>query len=180
MARPRPPATLEALRALLDRASARRSFITGAVGALPEGGGRPVPSGTRCRTILVAVDRDYLATIIADGDRLDTRAVAAHLRAARAQVLGPRMVRAWLGTAGDLKEAQESTTPLAWNEVPLITQIPTLMDAALLERDFLLGGTGDPDCILRIAPRELRRVTEAGTATIAHHITINQRVPDTH
>ena len=168
MARPRPPATLEALRALLDRASARRSFITGAVGALPEGGGRPVPTGTRCRSVLVAVDRDYLAAIIADGDRLDTGAVAAHLGAARAQVIGPRLVRAWLGTVGDLEDSEGSTTPLAWDEVPLITQIPTLMDASLLDRDFLLGGTGDPDCMLRIAPRELRRVAEAGTAAIAH------------
>ncbi|HEY8286082.1 MAG TPA: hypothetical protein VIJ28_16990, partial [Chloroflexota bacterium] len=69
---------------------------------------------------------------------------------------------------GDLEESQGSTTPLVWDEVPLITQIPTLIDSALLDRDFLLGGTGDPECMLRIAPRELRRVTEAGTAAIAH------------
>ncbi|HVA90085.1 MAG TPA: YbaK/EbsC family protein [Chloroflexota bacterium] len=168
MARPRPPATLEALRALLDRASARRSFITGSVGPLPDGGaGRPVPQGTRCRAVIVEVDRDYLAAIIADGDRLDTGAVAAHLGATRARVTGPRLVRSWLGVA-DNPGMADGSAPLAWDEVPLITQLPTLLDAGLLGREFLLGGTGDSGCTLRIAPRELRRVTEAGTAAIAH------------
>ncbi len=168
MARPRPPASLEDLRALLDRASARRSFITGDREPSGEnGGGRTASQGTRCRTVIAEADHDFVAVVIADGDRLDTGALATTLGARRVHIVGPQTVRPWLG-APDGRVGDDGARPLAWDEVPLITQLPTVIDQALLGRAFLLGGTGDTAVRLRIAPGELRRVTLAVTAPIAH------------
>jgi len=102
MPRLQPPASLEVLRSLLDHASARRSFLTG-MGAESDTGGRPMPSGTRSRVVIVAVDGDYVAAIIMDGARLDTPALADALGAKRAQLVSPQTVRKWLG-AGDQAE----------------------------------------------------------------------------
>jgi prolyl-tRNA editing enzyme YbaK/EbsC (Cys-tRNA(Pro) deacylase) len=164
MARLQPPVSLEALRALLDRASARRSFLS--EGKSTSGAERrPAHAGTRCRVVIADVDGDYVAAIIADGDRLDTGALAAVLGGKRAQLVSPLTVRGWLGSTAPA-EAAERPHPLAWDEVPLFTQLPTVIDRALLDQPFLLGGTGDPDCTLRIAPKELRRVAGAVAAPI--------------
>jgi prolyl-tRNA editing enzyme YbaK/EbsC (Cys-tRNA(Pro) deacylase) len=165
MARLQPPATLEALRALLDHASARRSLLTGLTAESGEGG-RPAPYGTRCRTVIADVDGDYVATIIGEGDRLNTSALAETLGGKRAQLVSPQTVRHWLRTTAKPEEEARSD-PLAWDEVPLITLLPTVLDRGLLDRNFLLGGTGDPECMLRIAPGELRRVTAAVVAPIS-------------
>jgi prolyl-tRNA editing enzyme YbaK/EbsC (Cys-tRNA(Pro) deacylase) len=165
MARLQPPASLEALRSLLDHASARRSFLTGLANQSGEAE-RPAPYGTRCRVVIADVDGDYVATIIADGDRLDTGALAATLGGKRAQLVSPQTVRHWLRTSSR-QEAEARSDPLAWDEVPLITLLPTVLDRGLSDRDFLLGGTGDPECMLRIAPGELRRVTAAVVAPIS-------------
>ncbi|MGH2346215.1 MAG: aminoacyl-tRNA deacylase [Chloroflexota bacterium] len=164
MARLQPPVSLEALRALLDRASARRSFLTDRHSSSAEGG-RSVPYGTRCRVVVADVDGDYVAAIIGEGARLDTGALAEALGGKRAQLVSPRTVRAWLGSASSSGE-NERIGSLTWDEVPLITQLPTVIDRSLLEHSFLLGGTGDPECLLRIAPGELRRVTAAVVAPI--------------
>jgi prolyl-tRNA editing enzyme YbaK/EbsC (Cys-tRNA(Pro) deacylase) len=164
MARLQPPVSLEALRALLDRASVRRSFLTDSKSTSADEG-RPGRSGIRCRVVIADVDGDYAAAIIADGDRLDSGALAAVLGGKRAQLVSPLTVRGWLGSTAPA-EAAERSSSLAWDEVPLITQLPTVIDRALLEQPFLLGGTGDPDCMLRIAPKELRRVTGAVAAPI--------------
>lgn len=166
MARSGPPASVEQLRALLDRAAIRRSFITGNLESSGTGR-RPLPQGTRVRAVIAEVDHDYMAAIIAEGDRLDSAALASALGARRARVVGPRAVRAWLGTA--LSQGEEADTgPLGWDEVPLVTQLPTVLDHALLGREFLLGATGEAACLLHIAPAELRRVTAALVAPIAH------------
>jgi Cys-tRNA(Pro)/Cys-tRNA(Cys) deacylase len=165
MARLQPPVSLEALRTLLDHASARRSFLTG-VAREPGAGDRPSLSGTRCRVVIAEVDGDYVATIIGDGDRLDTGALADTLGGKRAQLVSPQTVRHWLRTSSRSEEDARSD-PLAWDEVPLVTLLPTVLDRSLLDRNFLLGGTGDPECTLRIAPGELRRVTAAVVAPIS-------------
>jgi prolyl-tRNA editing enzyme YbaK/EbsC (Cys-tRNA(Pro) deacylase) len=164
MARLQPPATLEALRDLLDHASARRSFLTGLASNSGERP-RPAPYGTRVRVVIADVDGDYVATILTDGDRLDTATLAETLGGKRAQLVSPQTVRHWLRTSSRLEDEARSD-PLAWDEVPLITLLPTVLDRGLLDRDFLLGGTGDPECMLRIAPGELRRVTVAVVAPI--------------
>ncbi len=168
MARLQPPASLEALRLLLDQASARRSFLTGLTSEPGEPGEeeRPAPYGTRVRVVIADVDGDYVATIIPEGGRLDTAALAETLGGKRAQLVSPKTVRHWLRTSARSEEEVRSD-PLAWDEAPLITLLPTVIDRALLDRNFLLGGTGDPDCMLRIAPGELRRVTAAVVAPIS-------------
>src|SRR5512146_25247 len=153
MARLQPPISLEALRALLDRASVRRSFLTDIKRTSGEGEG-PVPYGTRCRVVIAEVDGDFMAAIITEGDRLDADALATAGGGRRAQLVSPRTVRGWLGSTVPA-DAGERTGSLAWDEVPLITQLPTVIDRALLEQPFLLGGTGSPKCMLRIAPGEL-------------------------
>ncbi len=165
MARLQPPATLEALRSLLDHATARRSLLT-ALASEPGEAERPAPYGTRCRVVIADVDGDYVATIIGDGNRLNTVALAEMLGGKRAQLVSPQTVRRWLRTSSRQEEEARSD-PLAWDEVPLVTLLPTVLDRGLLDRNFLLGGTGDPECMLRIAPGELRRVTVAVVAPIS-------------
>jgi Cys-tRNA(Pro)/Cys-tRNA(Cys) deacylase len=115
--------------------------------------------------VIADVDGDYVATIIGEGDRLDTAALAETLGGKRAQLVSPQTVRRWLRSSA--KSADDARSdPLAWDEVPLITLLPTVLDRGLLDRNFLLGGTGDPECMLRIAPGELRRVTTAVVAPI--------------
>src|SRR5665213_326663 len=107
MARLQPPTSLEALRALLDHASARRSLLTG-LASEPGEAERPAPYGTRCRVVIADVDGDYVATIILDGDRLDTAALAVTLGGKRAQLVSPQTVRHWLRTSSRVEEDARS------------------------------------------------------------------------
>ncbi len=170
MVRGRPPASIDQLRLVLDKASARRSLINVAQAEAPAAvpaRKAVVPSAARVTAVIVAVQRDYLAAIIPAGDRLDTNALAESVGARSARLLGPQAVREWLGIAGNAQQDDLPGRVLEWNEVPLITLLPTVIDRSVMERDFLYGGTGDPSWTLKIAPDELRRVTNAQVATIA-------------
>ena len=152
--RPKPPPTLDSLRAQLDQAAVSRVLLP-----LDQPVHRPEDLAATLHMsvtliavpILVDADGDRLTAIIPGGSRLDLYKLAA--------AVGARQVRLH-GTGKSRRQAHSE-------EPQLITGLPTVLDRSLMRLDYLFSFTGDPQWAIRIGPIELRRATAGQLADIA-------------
>src|SRR5579863_6293605 len=96
MRRPRPPATLDDLRAHLDDAAVRRVLIPhDAPAHAPEERALilKAPLTAVCQVLIAEADGDTLAAIIPGGGRLDLVLLAGAVGARRATLMGVEMQR---------------------------------------------------------------------------------------
>jgi Cys-tRNA(Pro)/Cys-tRNA(Cys) deacylase len=152
----KPPASLDRLRALLDAAAVRRVLLphdSAVVTPEERAAALSLPTAAVAHAQIAEADGDLLAAIIPGDRRLDLAGLAAAVGARRARPAGAEDVRRRFSLDPD--------------QVPLLTGLPTVLDASLLAREFVFGATGDPLWTLRIAPTDLKRATGAIVAAIA-------------
>jgi prolyl-tRNA editing enzyme YbaK/EbsC (Cys-tRNA(Pro) deacylase) len=150
-----PPATLDRLRARLDAAAVRRTLLP-----LPEPADRPediaealgVPFEQVVVVLPARADGDELVLIIPARSRVDAYKAAALVGARHLTLIGRSRSRA--------EGALEISPPA------LVSGYPTIMETALMGREYLYGPSGDPLWVLRITPVALRKVTQAHVGAI--------------
>lgn len=143
--RPRPPESLDPLRAILDEAAVKRVLIpleSPVSSAAELAVALAVPLANVADALLAEADGDKLMILITGGTRVDLPKVAA--------LLGARRVR--LAGAVPTRSRVHTFTPT------LITSLPTVMDRALVSHSHIFGRTVDPLWILKISPEGLRKV----------------------
>lgn len=147
MARGRLPATLDRMRALLDAAAVARVFLpleapaytpTAIAAALH------LPLESIAVAVPAEADGDRLLAIVPGGARVDLSRLAELLGARRARLRG--------------RGAGHGDEPAAPG---IVSGLPTVIERALLGREFVYGTTGDPSWVVRLEPRVLQRVTGA-------------------
>ena len=146
---------LNELRARLDAAGAQYELMYHAEPIRSAEDGERILGIRRADTtptlILVAGDQVWAAILPGDR-RLDAVKVRRALGSGRARLVAAEIVR--------------TVTGVAPGAVPLVSGVPTVMDAGLFELPFCYGGAGDEQWTLKIAPTELQRVTGARVADI--------------
>ena len=148
------PESLAALRARLDEAAVRRTFLhLDAPATTPDmlATALALPLSAIVVALKLEAGGDLLIAIIPANARLDLRALAAAVGADRVRAAGQRGPR----------RAQEAPALQ-----PLVTDLPTVLDTSLASREYLFGASDDPSWALRIGAAALRRVTGAILADI--------------
>ena len=148
------PESLAVLRARLDAAAVRRTFLhLDAPATTPDilAMALALPLSAIVVALKLEAGGDLLIAIIPANARLDLRAVAAAVGADRVRVASHR------GPRG----AEEKPSLQ-----PLVTDLPTVLDKSLASREYLFGASDDPGWALRIGAAALRRATGAILADI--------------
>ena len=148
------PESLDALRARLDAAAVRRTFLhLDGPATTPDmlATALALPLSAIVVALKLEAGGDLLIAIIPANARLDLRSLAAAVGANRVRVAGQRGLR-----GADEKPALQ----------PLVTDLPTVLDKSLANREYLFGASDDPGWALRIGAAALRRTTGAILADI--------------
>lgn len=148
------PPSLDALRARLDAAAVRRTFLhMDAPATTPDelAMALALPLNAVVVALKAEAGGDLLIAIIPAGTRLDLPALAAAVGADRVRLAGRR------------EPHGGGETPILQ---PLVTDLPTVLDRSLASREYLFGASDDPSWALRIGAAALRRTTGAIIAAI--------------
>jgi prolyl-tRNA editing enzyme YbaK/EbsC (Cys-tRNA(Pro) deacylase) len=155
MPRGRLPDTLDRIRALLDAAAAPRVFLpleapASTAAAIADGLGVPLAAVAFAR--MAEADGDRFVAIVPGEARIDLPRLAEVVGARRARLGDP---------SGGHHDAPAAPA--------VVSGLPTVIDRALLNLEFVYGTTGDPSWVVRLEPRTLQRVTGAIVGEITRH-----------
>ncbi len=110
-----------------------------------------VPASTIIKTLMLHDNHTrYVAVVLAGDQRLDVSKLQRHVGAKKLKFLGHDEVLHATGYPAG------GTPPFGFAQ-----PIATLVDQSVLENDFVLGGGGRPELLVKIAPAELVRVADA-------------------
>lgn len=98
----------------------------------------------------------YVAVVLAGDQRLDLNKVQRQVGAKRLKFLEPEEVLRVTGYPAG------GTPPFGFAQ-----PIPTLVDESVMEKDFVLGGGGRPELLVKIAPAELVKAAGATVGDFA-------------
>lgn len=159
-----PNTTLDRLRVALDAVGVRRRLlpVTDSPVSLSDlAATLRIAESDIVVPVILEAEGDYLTVLASGSARLALSQVSDLVGAQRVRTPGPRSVRKWLGKLLGLPGAPPDSPALNWWEVPFITGLPTVVDRALLSREFVYAPVGDAGWIMRIGPDEMRRATSA-------------------
>ncbi len=105
-----------------------------------------------CSTLIFGTDKGFMAVFRRDDHRLDLEKVKALLKVKTLK----------LATE---KEISKTTGGLI-GSTPQITDLPTIMDETILEKDYVYGGTGSREHDLKIKPADLKKISQAKSGDI--------------
>lgn len=150
--RPKPPESLDRLRALLDEAAVHRVLIPlGVRAGSPENVATilGIPLSRVVISLLADVEGDRVVALVPADQRLDLGRLAAGLGAKGARLVG-----------AEPRRGQAQPPPA------MISGLPTVIDRSLLRSEYLFGTSGDPGWVVKMTPAEVRRATKGIVADI--------------
>jgi len=111
-----------------------------------------IEAGDIVPTLILKADGKLLAVLKRGDQSLDLEIIKRYLKVKNL-------------TMADEKEIFEKLGAVK-GVIPMVTELPTLMDETILEREYIYGGIGDLNQTLKIRPLDLKNITKAEVINI--------------